>query len=158
TLPWCDCGDERMVRLYSGEPLESPVATEDQYAHLESGDILFFPRTPFELSDEDRSFLLARKQLSASWCKNISYRPAQDRLRGVEEHDAGARQRMHQIMRAYSERALRFLRSYVPRYAPNWKVDFATFRPIEEEGRVISRRSRNDLIHIDAFPSRPSHG
>jgi hypothetical protein len=46
----------------------------------------------------------------------------------------------------------------IPSYSRDWKIDFASFRPIEEEGRNVSLRSRNDLIHIDSFPSRPSHG
>ena len=48
--------------------------------------------------------------------------------------------------------------SFLPRYAHDWKIDFASFRPIEEHGRKLGVRSRNDLIHIDYFPSRPSHG
>jgi hypothetical protein len=65
---------------------------------------------------------------------------------------------MQQTMRAYSTRAIAFLASFLPRYARDWKIDFASFRPIEEAGRKVARRSRNDLIHIDSFPTRPSHG
>ena len=38
------------------------------------------------------------------------------------------------------------------------KSTFASYRPIEEHGRQVSQRSRNDLIHVDNFPSRPSNG
>jgi len=31
-----------------------------------------------------------------------------------------------------------------------------SFRPIEEHGRNLPTRSRNDLIHVDAFPNRPA--
>ena len=44
------------------------------------------------------------------------------------------------------------------RYADEWKIDFASFRPIEESGRQVSLHSRNDLLHFDSFPTRPSHG
>ena len=44
------------------------------------------------------------------------------------------------------------------RYAGSWKIDFASFRPIEESGRQVSLHSRNDLLHFDSFPTRPSHG
>jgi hypothetical protein len=37
-------------------------------------------------------------------------------------------------------------------------VDYASFRPVEEEGRALKMRHRNDLLHIDAFPTRPTHG
>ncbi len=134
------------------------TATEEHYRRLETGDILFFPQTPFELTAEDRVFLLSQKQVDASYHKNISYRPYEDRLKGVDQKDEAQRRRMHQIMRGYSERATAFMESFLSRYARNWKIDFASFRPIEEQGRRVSLRSRNDLIHIDNFPSRPSHG
>jgi hypothetical protein len=136
----------------------SLVATEEQYRRLESGDILYFPRTPFELSTEDREFLLSQRQSGASFHKNISYRPAKDRLKGVDQKDPGEWERMHRTMKAYSTRAIAFMSSFLSRYAPDWKIDFASYRPIEEAGRKVALRSRNDLIHVDAFPSRPSHG
>jgi len=34
----------------------------------------------------------------------------------------------------------------------------ASFRPVEEEGRRLSLRARNDLLHVDAFPTRPTNG
>src|SRR5262249_20152410 len=45
-----------------------------------------------------------------------------------------------------------------PWYASRWKLDFASFRPVEEQGRQLSMRARNDLLHIDAFPTRPTNG
>jgi hypothetical protein len=133
------------------------TASEDEYRRLESGDILYFPQTPFELTAEERAFLLSQRQ-SASFHKNISYRPAEDRLKGVDQKDPAEWERMHRIMRAYSTRAISFMGSFLPRYADRWKVDFASFRPIEEAGRKVSHHARNDLIHIDSFPSRPSYG
>jgi hypothetical protein len=134
------------------------AATDEQYRHLETGDILYFPKTPFELSLDDRKFLLGQKQVGSSIHKNISYRPAQDCLTGVDQEDAASRKKMHQIMRSFSERAVSFMSTFLSRYAATWKVDFASFRPIEEAGRQVSQRSRNDLIHVDNFPTRPAHG
>jgi hypothetical protein len=136
----------------------SGAASEEICGHLEAGDILYFPQTPFELTDEERAFLLSQKQADAPFHKNISYRPAQDRLKGVDQTDEAQLARMHATMRAYSERAIAFMARFFPRYARDWKIDFASFRPIEEAGRKVALRSRNDLIHVDSFPSRPSHG
>lgn len=44
------------------------------------------------------------------------------------------------------------------RYGAGWKVDYASLRPFEEEGRKLSLHARNDLIHFDAFPTRPTQG
>jgi hypothetical protein len=134
------------------------TASEEQYRRLESGDILYFPSTPFSLTAEERQLLLSQRQSDASFHKNISYRPAEDRLRGIAPNAPGDQSRMVEVMRAYSKRAVAFMASFLSRYAGDWRVDFASFRPIEEAGRKVSLRSRNDLIHIDSFPSRPSHG
>src|SRR5712691_709695 len=84
------------------------TATEEDYRRLETGDILFFPTTPFEIAFEEREFLLSQKQVGASYRKNISYRPIEDRLKGVDQKDEAARRKMHQIMRDYSKRAIDF--------------------------------------------------
>lgn len=147
-----------MARLTIDGATPGVTASEEQYRRLETGDILYFPATPFELTAEERAFLISQKQVDASYHKNISYRPSEDRLKGVDQKDAAERDRMHRVMRAYSERAIGFMSQFLSRYAKDWKIDFASFRPIEEAGRKVSLRSRNDLIHVDNFPSRPSHG
>ncbi|MFA9477135.1 Kdo hydroxylase family protein [Phycisphaerales bacterium AB-hyl4] len=137
-------------------PLERS-ATEAEYRHIESGDVLFFPTTPFEISDEDRQFLLAQKQ-SERFHKNISYRPKQDRLKGVDADNSEAFAKMHDVMRRYSQQAIDFCARFLPQYAEQWRIDYASFRPIEEKGRKVKFKARNDLIHVDSFPTRPSHG
>src|SRR5205085_7988129 len=53
---------------------------------------------------------------------------------------------------------IEFTRELLPQYATAWKLDYASFRPLEEEGRDLPLNKRNDLIHMDAFPSRPTQG
>ncbi|MGA8290515.1 MAG: Kdo hydroxylase family protein, partial [Acidobacteriaceae bacterium] len=36
--------------------------------------------------------------------------------------------------------------------------DYGSFRPQEEQGRDLPLRRRNDLMHTDAFPTRPTRG
>jgi hypothetical protein len=43
-------------------------------------------------------------------------------------------------------------------YAGKFQTDYASFRPLEEEGRDLPLHKRNDLLHVDAFPSRPTRG
>jgi hypothetical protein len=61
-------------------------------------------------------------------------------------------------MREYSRRALDFMARILPEYASAWKVDYASFRSIEERGRELPLKKRNDLLHVDAFPTRPVAG
>jgi hypothetical protein len=124
---------------------------------LEAGDILFFPSLPYQMSDEDRQFLLSQKQSDFKVHKNISYRPAQDLLRGGAG-SAEDQQRLGQIMRGYSRAVTDFLSKVLAPYAGKWTLDFASFRPVQEQHRDLSIRKRNDRMHVDAFPTRPTHG
>jgi hypothetical protein len=125
---------------------------------LEDGDILCFETVPFDLPEADRQFLLSQEQRSSSLHKNISYRPEQDKLRGFTTESPEDLDRLHQTMRNYSARVTSFLSRLLAPYAPHWKLDFASFRLLEEQGRVLPLHKRNDLLHVDAFPSRPTHG
>jgi len=147
-----------MARLTIDAQQASARATDEVSTRLESGDILYFPANPIALDEDDRTFLIGQRQSDSSLHKNISYRPAQDRLKGVDAGDGADVERTHRVMKSFSDRAIGFMTHFLPQYARDWKVDFASFRPIEEQGRKAALRSRNDLIHVDSFPSRPSHG
>ncbi len=136
---------------------EPSPARELEYCRaLEQGRILLFARAPFELPEPERSLLLSQHQTRAGYHKNIAYRPAQDRVTGFAR---GSDERsLRGALRLYSRRATEFAAWLLPRYARSWRLDLASFRPEEEEGRTLPRRSRNDLIHVDAFPTRPTRG
>lgn len=126
-------------------------------AQLEEGRILFFDNIPFNFPKEDREFLLSQKQSEFKGHKNISYRPKQDMLRGA----TGSKEdlsRTHEIMRRYSAETVKFLSKLLAPYAAHWALDFASYRPEQEQGRDLALHKRNDLLHVDAFPTRPMHG
>ncbi len=125
---------------------------------LEEGNILFFPRTPFEVPAGDRAFLLTQRQVGAGYHKNIAYRPERDRVTGFVKQDAGGADRLRHVLRDYSRRVSGFAATLLPTYARAWRLDFASFRPQEEAGRSLPPHARNDLLHVDAFPTRPSGG
>jgi hypothetical protein len=119
--------------------------------HLEDGRILYFEGVPFAFSREDQEFLLTQRQ------KNVSYRPRQDVLRGAAG-DRGEVARLQEVMRRYSRQVTEFLRHLLVPYGKHFQLDYASFRPEEEQGRDLSVHKRNDLLHFDAFPTRPMHG
>ncbi|MGH9658832.1 MAG: Kdo hydroxylase family protein, partial [Bryobacteraceae bacterium] len=126
---------------------------------LESGNILLFSSNPFPLSSEDREFLLGLRQTSAQFHKNIAYRPLEDRLTGLDRHEPPERvERLRAILRKFSDDVTQSLSAMLPAYAAGLRRDFASFRPLEERGRSLRLRARNDLLHTDAFPTRPTHG
>ncbi len=123
---------------------------------LERGDILFFPGGGFEIPASVRAALMGATQDARAIHKNISYKPNLDRVSGlIGEADAAA---VLPAMREYSRAALEFMARILPEYARTWKVDYASFRSIEEKGRELPQNKRNDLLHVDAFPTRPVFG
>lgn len=127
-------------------------------AQLEAGNILYFPRTPFVFPQEEREFLLGQKQTHSALHKNIAYRPAKDRVTGLDRTERREAEQLRAILKSYSQRATEFLGGLLPPYAGKWNLDYASFRPIEERGRPARLRARNDLPHVDAFPTRPTNG
>jgi hypothetical protein len=124
---------------------------------LEGGQVLFMDRIPYFFPQADREFLLSQRQSESRLHKNVSYRPLQDVLRGAAG-DAEEQKRLHDIMRRYSAEVAKFLGALLQPYAAHWALDYASYRPEEEQGRDLPVHKRNDLLHVDSFPTRPMHG
>lgn len=134
---------------------------ENRYKYceaLEEGDILFFDKTPFPFPQEEIDFLLTQRQGGSSARKNIAYKPQIDRITNHDAKDPVAAAKLKEILRNYSQQVTHFLSLLLAPYAPKWKHDYASFRPFQEKGRNLRLRARNDLLHVDAFPTRPLHG
>src|ERR1700739_3572648 len=135
----------------------SPSARARNYCwELERGAIVFFSKPPFVFPEDDWTFLLSLKPADSRLHKNVSYRPAGDLWRGFEGRESKAR--LHEIMRGYAAEVRRFVAHFLAPYAEKFHMDQASFRPLEEEGRNLQLHKRNDLLHVDAFPSRPTRG
>jgi hypothetical protein len=96
---------------------------------LERGQLLTFAPCPFPLPAGAALTFLLEQRLKNSYHKNISYNPGSDTVAGL-----------------------------LPQYAPHLQRDRASFRPEEEATRALRLTARNDLLHLDAFPSRPTRG
>ena len=127
-------------------------------ARLEAGDILFFPETPIQISADDLAFLLGHQEVGGAYHKNIAYRPMEDRITGFDAQDPSIADRLRGVMRKYSRDVVDFLGRFLGPYDRRWKVDYASYRPEEEQSRDLALRKRNDLLHTDAFPTRPTFG
>lgn len=129
----------------------------DYRTELESGNIIFLPGTPFEFSNEARDFLRSLGFSGSAIHKNIAYKTQSDKVTGIDPGASEAK-RLLEVMRSYSQNVVRFVSELLPEYAKHWKLDYASFRPVEEHGRDLPLNKRNDLIHTDAFPTRPTKG
>jgi len=129
-------------------------------ASLEAGGVLYFPLTPIPIPAEDLEVLLGQQQSGSKLHKNIAYKPKVDELTGVDAKTSPAEtvRQVHDIMRRYSHTVDRFLTRFLAPYKQRWVLDYASYRPLEEKGRDLALRRRNDLLHTDAFPTRPTRG
>ena len=84
------------VSEYAADPTHASSALDPArrrwYAErLEEGHILLFARAPFPLPDAgERAALSSARQASAAYHKNISYRPGEDRVKGLARGGDGA--------------------------------------------------------------------
>jgi hypothetical protein len=125
---------------------------------LERGEVLYYPTAPFALPQgEDLDFLL-EQELGSLAHKNISYNPHNDKVNGFVRSSAEQVERLRDIFARFSKEATAWLSELLPNYSQGWQLDRASFRPQEEATRRLRAKARNDLLHVDAFPGRPSRG
>jgi len=127
----------------------------DAAAHLEEGAVLLFEPGSLELPPEEDLAFLREELAERMTLKNISYHPRGDYLSGLK---GPARERTRAILREHNRRATALLGPLLPRYAAAWTPGKVNFRPLEEEGRALSRHSSNELLHVDAFATGATHG
>lgn len=149
------------TRLIPIEPLLPSVALAAQvsslYRELEIGNILFFPKSPIDISEAHRQLLTGLRGPTFTFHKNVAYRPSEDRLTGVDSASSQFAY-IREILCNFSNHSVDFLSRAMSLYANSWTLDYASYRPIEERGRRNRLHARNDLLHFDSFPTRPTNG
>ena len=108
----------------------------------------------------ERDFLY-RQQEGGLTHKDISLDPHSGELTGFVWQSAEQAERLRQILERFASSAQAWLGELLPGYARGWHADRVGFRPEEEATRRQRLSARNDLLHVDAFPSqterRPAH-
>lgn len=133
----------------------TPEIAQQAVTALESGKIVLAPRLRFDLQPGEEKFLST--QYLGAKSKNISYNPASKALGGTD-CQGEEREVLTVMIRRFSEQAIALLRGICPAYAQKFVAGLTSFRPAEISGRVTSWRKDDTRMHVDAFPSRPSHG
>ena len=126
----------------------------DAVGGVERGDVVLLPDLPFALSPEEAKLLDPTSVKQGT--KTIKYDPQTGRAWGYAEGvDAGA---VKAMMARYAEVTRGLLDALIPTYGAALKIGNTSFRPVEAQGRDQSKRHDDTRLHVDAFPSRPSHG
>jgi hypothetical protein len=149
---------EEAIRMTAntGLPVATPALSNEE--RLERCEIVYYPVCPFPLPEgDDRKFLL-EQQLGGRVHKNISYDPKTGTAAGFRIQSPAQAERLRKVFAEFSGSTTAWLARALPRYAKSWTLDRVSFRPEEEATRQLRLTARNDLLHVDAFPSRPTNG
>jgi hypothetical protein len=125
---------------------------------LERGEILRFASCPFALPTGEELAFLRSQGSAGSVHKDINFNPARNVVTGFRHDSAAQAQRLREVLSGFGDAAARWLADLLPRYAESWQADRVSFRAEEEATRKLRLTARNDLLHFDAFPSRPTRG
>src|SRR5438132_3651583 len=125
---------------------------------LERGEVIDYPVCPFPVASGEEVRFLCEQRLASRAHKNISYDPQTGKAAGFRWESAEQAERLRGLLAAFSDQVTSWLSVTLPRYARGWQPDRVSYRPEEEATRRLRLTARNDLLHVDAFPSRPTNG
>lgn len=138
-------------------PLTEPPAPLTPDA-LESCDLLSYSVCPFTLPPNGQLEFLRRQEAAVFRHKDVSFDPESGRITGLRESHPSETRRLTDILTQFSIVATAWVRQAFPAYAANLARDRVTLRTAEEATRTLRLTARNDLLHIDNFPTRPANG
>ncbi len=147
-----------VIESLSIERWSGPFAPELQRRAteaLESGKVLYCPKLAFAIKEGEQELL--SPALSNGKAKNISLDPLSGACQGL----AATREvsaRVAAMMERFARAASSLVADLFPGYAAGLERARTSYRPVEIEGRGYSALKDDKLLHVDAFPSRPSHG
>jgi hypothetical protein len=129
---------------------------------MERGGILILPHAQFQLSEEERAFLIRVQH-------NVSFRPKESgagaklALGFVREEMRGFgddihRAMMRRILERYASYAKGMVEQLLTSYSGHLQPGFTAYRGEEEQGRKNAAAKRSDLLHINTFPDLPTRG
>ncbi|HKB00621.1 MAG TPA: Kdo hydroxylase family protein [Gemmataceae bacterium] len=137
----------------------NPTGVADLCAEaLERGELALFPACPFPMPPAGQLDFLRRQRGVALGHKDVCYDPARRKLSGVKAGHPSEARRVADVLAQFSAAAVTWLKGAVGAYAPGLVPDRVTLRTQEEATRPLRLTARNDLLHVDNFPTRPTAG
>ena len=132
----------------------SAAGRPEWIAALEAGEVLYFPRLAFTLSDAEQALL--KPSLLAEGVRNISL-DAQGRLKGAAGGPEAEAQ-VAALVGRFARQARDLCRSLFPAYDAHLRPAPTSLRPTQVSTRKQSVRADDKRLHVDAFPTRPNYG
>jgi len=121
---------------------------------LEQGQVLFLPELAFALEKHELDFLSPQTVRNS---KNVNYDPASGKAGGTGV--AGIKlQELCTLMHRFAQSTRTLLDGLLPAYRGGIRQARTSLRPVEVVGRKTSWRKDDTRLHVDSFPSMPTHG
>jgi hypothetical protein len=126
---------------------------------IEHGGVVACPSLAFAVSDDERSLFDA--SLADERRKSIYVRSGRDDLTGTTVTGA-ARAAVRTMIDRYADSSHALVDGLFPKYDARRHASGTSFRPRAigdaSSGRALSWRKDDTRLHVDAFPSNPTHG
>jgi hypothetical protein len=136
------------------KPVVDEALRDASVRALEAGNVVVFPDLAFGLTEQERSYL--RPDAVKEGTKTIKFELQTGRVWGTA--DQAGEEVLRGMLRRYAEQAHALVLALFPGYEKALRLGATSFRPVEAQGREQSKRHDDTLLHVDAFPSRPSAG
>ena len=142
------------VLTVEGSPAEgSPELRAQASETLEGGGVIFFPRLPFVMSEQERVFLdpaVVKQPRRHTGRARIIYEPHAQKIRCSALKGEAERRRMEAMMRRYAEWARALVARILPGYAGALEPGRTSYRP-------CARTARQGL-YVSAYLAAPTLG
>ncbi len=133
----------------------SPEQAATAVTALEDGRVVVLPALPFALTAAETPFLDAGGLDNTR--KNISFDPKTGRCNG-SGYQGAELEHLSAMLQRYGRSAETLVHHLFPGYVPALERARTSFRPAEISGRKTTPRHDDRRLHVDAFPTRPTHG
>jgi hypothetical protein len=126
---------------------------------IERGGVVACPSLAFAVTDDERAFFDA--SLADDQRKSIYIRPGRDGITGTKASGA-TRDAVAAMIGRYAESSHALIDGLFPGYRARSHATGTSFRPRAigdlSSGKALSWRKDDTRLHVDAFPSNPTHG
>ena len=122
---------------------------------LEDGVVVYFPNLPFRLEANEQDLLSPRVADEKS--KNVSLDPKSGTVKGTSAEGAD-RGKLQTMLERFGSSSTQLMHDLFPGYTKGLERARTSYRPVEIVGRSYSPVKDDKLLHVDAFPSTPTHG
>ena len=124
---------------------------------LEEGKVLVLPQLNFIMKKSEVDLL--HSTLVEQNRKNISYDINSGKLKGISKNNPSAGEEAKKLMHRYAENAQILIDGLLPHYQSTKIIGRTSLRVLDTgSNRPSSYRKDDSRLHVDAFPSTPTHG